>query len=198
MECVFKARDHIDCIWRALEEINIDSPSTKGKFVSTMLFVAFNHCDGIQTLVEKKNFASAYALVRPLLESTFRAFWLHRCATEDQVAKCIDSDKWKPAWDLINAYEAEMEFSSTLSNIWSELRPTLHSYTHGGLQIASRHINSESTVTPNVSDEEVLQLMQIVGLISWLIFAEFIDLAKSDEHYELYENLGRELHEWAF
>ncbi len=157
MECIFKAREHIDCIWSAIEEIRIESPSTKGKFVSTMLFVAFNHCDGIQTLVKKKNFASAYALVRPLLESSFRAFWLHRCATEDQVKKCIDSDNWKSAWGLINAYETEMEFSPTLSNIWSELRPSLHSYTHGGLQIASRHIDSENTITPNVSDEEVLQ-----------------------------------------
>ena len=62
MECVFKAREHIDCIWSAIEEISIDSPSTKDKFVLTMLFVAFNHCDGIQTLVIKKNFAFSLKL----------------------------------------------------------------------------------------------------------------------------------------
>ncbi len=40
--------------------------------------------------------------------------------------------------------------------------------------------------------------MQIVGLISWLVFAEFIDLAKDNDHLELYESLGNKLHDWAF
>lgn len=176
MECIFKAKEQIERIWNAIEKCTIKPPSTRVNFISTMLYVAFNHCDGIQTLAEKRNFASAFALVRPLLESSFRAIWLHRCATNQELTKCIETDEWKSAWNLVNKIEAEMNFSPILSKMWSELRPSLHSYTHGGIEIAIRHITDESTITPNVSDEEVLQLMQIVGLMSWLIFAEFIDL----------------------
>ena len=198
MECIFKAKEQIERIWNAIEKCTIKPPSTRVNFISTMLYVAFNHCDGIQTLAEKRNFASAFALVRPLLESSFRAIWLHRCATDHELIKCIETDEWKSAWNLVNKIETEMNFSPTLSKMWSDLRPSMHSYTHGGIEIAIRHITDESTITPNVSDEEVLQLMQIVGLMSWLIFAEFIDLSNSEEQIPLYEEIGLELQQWAF
>jgi hypothetical protein len=44
MECIFKARDQIDCIWREIEKCNIDNPTERINFISTMLYVAFNHC----------------------------------------------------------------------------------------------------------------------------------------------------------
>jgi hypothetical protein len=198
MKCIFKAKDQIEHIWNAFERCEITPPSTRANFISTMLIVAFNHCDGVQTLAEKKNFASSFALVRPLLESSFRAIWLHRCASEDELNKCIETDKWKSAWELVNEIEEKMEFSPILSKMWSELRPLMHSYTHGGVEIAIRHITDENTITPNISDQEVLQLMQIVGLISWLIYAEFIDISDSDEEIPLYEKMGLELKKWAF
>lgn len=197
MECIFQARDQIDRIWGAIEECDVD-PTTRSKFVSTMLFVAFNHCDGIQTLAQKKNFASAYALVRPLLETSFRAIWLHRCANDLQLNNCMGKDKWKSAWDLIQEIEAEMEFSPTLSNLWSEMLPLMHSFTHGGVQNAIRHLGNGNTITPNVPDEEVLQLMQTVGLLSWFIFGEFVDLSKDNEQLHIYEDIGNNLYKWAF
>ncbi|WP_353681528.1 DUF5677 domain-containing protein [Alteromonas sp.] len=66
-----------------------------------MLFVSLNHCDAIQLLAQKRNFASAYALLRPLFETTFRSMWLHRCATDEQLNKCIQKDEWESAWVLI-------------------------------------------------------------------------------------------------
>ena len=198
MECIFKAKEQIDLIWNAIEKCNIGKPSIRVNFIVTMLYAAFSHCDGVQTLAERSNFASAFALVRTLLESSFRAIWLHRCATETQIEKCLETDKWKSAWELVNEIEAKMKFSPMLSKMWGELRPSLHSYTHGGVHIAVRHITDENTITPNVSDEEILQLMQIVGLLSWLIFAEFIDLSEDNEQMPLYQNIGKELKEWAF
>jgi hypothetical protein len=153
---------------------------------------------GIQTLAQKRNFASAFALVRPLLESSFRAIWLHRCATESQIKKCLETDKWKSAWDLAKEIESEMEFTPVLSKVWSELRPSLHSYTHVGVHIAVKHINDENTISPNIEDQEVLQLMQIVGLISFIIFAEFIDLSKNNEQLQIYERIGNDYVNWAF
>lgn len=197
MECIFRARDHIEACWTSIEECSIEGLA-QSQFIGAMLYVAFNHCDGIQTLAQKKNFASAYALVRPMLETSFRAMWLHRCATEEQVQSCMDNDKWKSAWDLVQEIEATNGNTPILSGIWSDVRPVLHSYTHGGVQNAVRQLGSENSIMPNLPDLEVFQLMQTVGLLSWMILAEMIDLSKNESQLAVFEELGEGLSEWAF
>lgn len=197
MECIFKAREHIEICWDAIEECSIDS-SAQSQFIGAMLYVAFNHCDGIQILAQKSNFASAYALVRPMLETSFRAMWLHRCATKEQIQSCMDHDKWKSAWDLIQEIEAQNGNVPILSGIWSDVRPMLHSYTHGGVQNAVRQLGYDNSIMPNLPDLEVFQLMQTVGLLSWMILAEMIDLSKSESQLEVFEKLSKGLSDWAF
>ena len=197
MECIFKAKDHIEACWDSIEECSIEG-SVQSQFIGAMLYVAFNHCDGIQTLAQKKNFVSAYALVRPMLETSFRAMWLHSCATEEQIQSCMDNDKWKSAWDLVQEIEAKNGNTPILSGIWSDVRPVLHSYTHGGVQNAVRQLGFESSIMPNLPELEVFQLMQTVGLLSWMILAEMIDLSKNESQLEVFEKLGEGLSEWAF
>jgi len=197
MDCIFEARNHIETCWGAIEQCSIDG-STQTQFIGAMLYVAFNHCDGIQVLAQKRNFASAYALVRPMLETTFRAMWLHRCATEEQIKNCMEKDKWKSAWDLVQEIETVNGNTPTLSAIWSDVRPVLHSYTHGGVQNAIRQLGYENSITPNIPDLEVFKLMQTVGLLSWMLLAEMIDLSKNDSQLGVFEKLGKGLSCWAF
>lgn len=197
MDCIFEAREHIETCWEAIEQCSIDG-SAKTQFIGAMLYVAFNHCDGIQTLAQKRNFASAYALVRPMLETSFRAMWLHRCATEEQIQSCMEKDNWESAWDLVQEIEAKNENAPILSGIWRDVKPMLHSYTHGGVQNAIRQLGYENSITPNLSDLEVFQLMQTVGLISWMLLAEMIDLSKNESQMVVFENVGKGLSEWAF
>lgn len=197
MECVFKAREQIEAIWGAIEHCSVGGGAHE-KFISAMLFVSFNHCDGIQTLVQNKNFSSAYALIRPLLETSFRAIWLHRCANEQQIQECMENDQWKSAWVMVQEIETYNSNTPILSNIWSEMRPLMHSYTHGGVHNALRQLGDGNSVTPNIPDIEVFQLMQTVGLMSWLLLAEIIDLSKNKEQLKLFEELGKGLNQWAF
>jgi hypothetical protein len=197
MECIFEAREHIERCWGAIVECSIDS-STHSQFIGAMLYVAFNHCDGIQTLAKQKNFASACALVRPMLETSFRAIWLHRCATEEQIQRCLETDKWKSAWDLIQEIEEKNGNTPILSGIWSDVRPMLHSYTHGGVQNAVRQLGYDNSIMPNLPDLEIFQLMKTVGLLSWMILGEMIDLSKNESQLEVFEKLGKGLSEWAF
>lgn len=197
MDCIFDARKHLDMCWADIEQCSING-SAQSQFIGAMLYVAFNHCDGIQILAQKKNFASACALLRPLLETSFRAMWLHRCATEEQVQNCMENDNWKSARDLAQEVEAKNGNTPILSNIWSDLRPMLHSYTHGGVQNALRQLGFENSITPNLTDLEVFQLMQAVGLLSWMLLVEFIDLSKNEKLLDSLENLSVGLSEWAF
>lgn len=197
MDCIFKTREHIEVCWGAIEECSIDG-SAQSQFIGAMLYVAFNHCDAIQILAQKKNFASAYALVRPMLETSFRAMWLHRCATEEQIQNCMENDKWKSAWDLVQEIEAKNGNTPILSRIWSDVRPMLHSYTHGGVQNAVRQLGRDNSIMPNLPDLEVFQLMQTTGLLSWMILAEMIDMSKNESQLEVFERLSVGLSDWAF
>jgi hypothetical protein len=197
MDCIFKAREHLERIW-SLTELCSAPPSTRTKLVSSMLFVSLNHCDAIQLLAHKRNFASANALLRPLFETTFRAMWLHRCATDTQVEKCIINDKWKSPWVLIQEVESRLSMTPLLSRMWEDMRPFMHSFTHGGIQNAARQVSPNNTITPNLRDEEVRQLMQKVGVFSWVILKEIIDLTDSENLVRDFEQIGMSLNEWAF
>lgn len=197
MECIFKAREHLERIW-PLTELCSAPPTTRTILVSSMLFVSLNHCDAIQMLAQKRNFASAYALLRPLFETTFRAMWLHRCATDAQIDKSIQKDEWKSAWTLIQEVESSIRQPPLLSRMWEDMRPFMHSFTHGGIQNAGRQVGQGNIVTPNLSDEEVRHLMQKVGVFSWVILKELIDLTDSENLVRDFEQIGTSLNEWAF
>jgi len=196
MECIFKLREEIDKVWSESEKCSVKG-TDHNRFISAMLFVSLNHCDAIQLLIQKRNFASSYALVRPLLETTFRSVWLHRCASEEQINKCIEKDKWKSSWDLVQAIEKHSDNAPILSKVWEDLRPLMHSYTHGGVQNAFRQLGDGNYVTPNIDDKEILQLIQIVALISFVILAELIDLSENTESLEVLEEISESIQQWA-
>jgi len=197
MECIFKVREQLEKIWELSESCSV-SGTRRNRLITSMLFVSLNHCDAIQLLSQKKNFASSYALLRPLFETTFRAIWLHRCADDNQVAKCIETDDWKSAWKLVQEIESHTGNAPIFSKMWEELRDFMHSFTHGGIQNAARQISDDNFITPSLSDDEIFQLMQKVGLFSWTILGELIDLAENEDLIPIYEELGHTLQGWAF
>lgn len=197
MESIFQAREQLEETWR-ISELCIARNIGRNRLVSSMLFVALNHADAIQVLAQQRNFASAYALIRPLFETTFRAIWLFRCATEDQVEKLKATDDWKSAWELVLEIEEHKGQAPILSRMWSDMRLLMHSFTHGGFQNAYRQLGENNVVSPNLPDEEVFQLMQKVGLFSWVILGELIDLSEKEELLSMFEVLGNKLNRWAF
>ncbi|MGP1834333.1 DUF6988 family protein [Shewanella frigidimarina] len=195
MECIFKLRDQLKIIWQESEKCSVKG-TNENRFISAMLFVSLNHCDAIQLLIQKRNFASSYALLRPLLETTYRSVWLNRCASKEQINKCIDKDKWKSTWDLVQAIEVYSGNAPILSKVWEELRPLMHSYAHGGNQNAFRQLGDGNYITPNIDDTEVVQLIQVVALMSFVVLAELIDLSENTESLVL-EKMSESMQQWA-
>ena len=58
-----------------------------------------------------------------------------------------------------NENENENENTPILSGIWDEFKPKLHSYTHGGVQNALRQVGHENSISPNMPNVEIFQLM---------------------------------------
>ena len=84
-----------------------------------------------------------------------------------------------------------------MSKIWEELRPLMHSYTHGGVQNAFRQLGDGNYITPNIDDKEVVQLIQIVALMSFVILVELIDLSDNTESIEVLNNISESMQQWA-
>src|SRR5688572_9660964 len=104
MDGIIKTREHLEAVWEHTQKLPIKMVE-RDKFAASMLFVTLNHCDAIQLLIQKQNTSSGYALLRPLLETAYRAFWICKCATDEQINKVLDHDEWKPAWQLIGEVE---------------------------------------------------------------------------------------------
>ncbi|MGF1742222.1 DUF5677 domain-containing protein [Vibrio profundum] len=197
MDCVFKAREHIDIVWRIAEQLEVTG-THKNRFISAMFFASINHCDAIQVLTKQRNFASSFALLRPLLENTFRAVWLHNCASIEQSQKAMIKGKWPSAWDAINSIEELSGCPKLLSKIWSDMRNHMHDFTHGGSELAYRHFGEDNVITPNVDDSEVLRLIQIVVLVSSYVLSQHIELSENEKAIRLLERLVDQSTSWCF
>jgi len=138
--------------------------------------------------------------MRPLLETTYRAVWLNKCATEKQVMLRIEKDDWqnKSAWHHAQEIESKTGNAPILSKIWSDSRKLLHSYSHGGNQNAFRQLGDENWVTPNIPDEEIFQLSQVVALMIFVVCNELIELSENQEHIDTLEQLSNQIQQWAF
>ena len=162
----------MDRVWELVESCTIDNCTVQSDLACPMLYVSLSHCDVIQLLLEQGNLASTNALLRPLFETTIRSIWLCRCASEDQVTRCIETDDWKSPWVLSLEIESSTDRAPVLSWLWSGLRSNMHRYTHGGIQNAVRHIGVDEVITPNISEDDILTLMKIVGFLSLMILCE--------------------------
>ena len=191
MQLVFDTREHLNIVWKLAEQISVKRQG-HNEFISAMFFVSISHCDAVQTLVEKKNFASAFSLVRPTLENTFRAVWLRKCANKDQANKAIYKDKWNAVGKNIELIEEEYEDSMLFSKLWEMLKPFVHDFTHGGSELTSRHISKGGFITPTIDDQEVSFLLQLTVLVSTYVLAELVELSGEKQFEPYVEKLANQ------
>ena len=106
MECIFRLKKQIEKIWDISENCKVIA-TKENKYIHAMLFVSLTHCDSIQILAERKYFSSVMALLRPLIETTYRSLWLNTCATDEEIRNRIEVDNWKgkSAFHLATAIE---------------------------------------------------------------------------------------------
>ncbi|NRF17429.1 DUF6988 family protein [Vibrio coralliilyticus] len=197
MQMIFDTREHLEIVWRISEQIEAKSDGYN-ETISAMLFVSINHCDALQLLCEKKNFASAFALIRPTIENTMRAVWLRNIATEAQSNRALYKDKWPAVWELIELVEKKTGQTKLFSKLWSDIKHFSHDFTHGGIQLANRQIAPNGIITPNVPDDEVRLLLRLSAVVSVYALGELIELANEERAIPLYEKLVNQTTERMF
>lgn len=200
MKEIFKTRDHLEKVWECINSIKKDEfvRSKKNRFVGTMLYVTLNHSDAIQSLVQQGNLPSSQALLRPLIETGIRAFWINQCASDEQVERRIDTDSWGAVEQMLEELLEVASSGSILTKIWKETKFLMHSMTHGGVEISLRQLSEDGVIGSKPDESEVLHLVQMSTLMSWLVLAEFIEITSSDHLTSKLLEMGEAVGTWAF
>ena len=132
--------------------------------------IALEHHESIYLLINQKFYGSAFALVRPLFDTFYRAHWVYGCATKDQVHEICNNDSFKfpKMSDMVQSidekYASDTFFSSIRDSSWS----AMCSYTHTGLLQISRRFTG-NTIKPNYNDGEILEVLNSTNVVIMFI-----------------------------
>lgn len=156
-----KACEEANFIAQELHGLSLKS-DFRSKAAAACFAIAQQHHSSILILLSNKPAleATAMALLRPLLEATFRGLWISHCATDEQVNNFVSGDKRQ--LDMASVIQAlgelfnkEMARKVLHTNAW----PILSSYTHTYEYQIQRWI-STNAIEPNYSFDEIIWLLE--------------------------------------
>lgn len=136
-------------------------------------------------LVSRQMYGSSFALARLLLEAYVRGVWLHRCASESELAEIENGREFKKFFQLIEDIEKLDGFDAGVLSKLKELSwKAMNDYTHTGIRQISRR-NSEEFIGSNYDEEEVLEVLRFSCALAWMSGIEIClvsnDLEKANE-----------------
>lgn len=169
--------------------------SESNNCTAALLSASIEHGMSIMELLGNGRISSAYALVRPMFESFTRGTWVLHCATEEQVADILSKDRFPISFlDMLKEIEKINEWVSTLSEMWKRGGTSLHSYTHGGVQLIIRRINGRELYhKPNA--DEIKDLLTAIIMITSLSFSGLVELSGTDKKGEFLKYLYEQIEE---
>ena len=134
--------------------------ATKNILLLAYMDIAFEHNESIAVLIEKHLYGSAFALMRPLFDTLYRALWVNGCATEAQIEEIAENDSFKfpGVTEMVEAIDRRYASERFFSDIKTESWEAMCSYTHSGLLQVSRRFVGQS-VRPAYKDVEVLEVV---------------------------------------
>lgn len=148
-------------------------PGRRAQLAVSCFAIALEHQHAIAGLLEWKLHASAFALVRPLLEATVKGTWIAHSATDSAIEKHARGGELPAVSDMLSHLRSSRlppEVQGLLAFIKSDGWQIFSSLTHAGFAQVRRWV-SPTGVEPTYPEEEleeVANLASLLGLISCL------------------------------
>lgn len=193
MEYLKNTRNLLAIIDKEVDGIKFEA-SDRNRVSGALFFIALDHAKAIVVLLENNIYASVYALARPIFESLVRAAWVRHCASDGEIAPLIKKDEFKLNFgQMLDAVEKKCQWEETLTQLKRGVWKSMHSFTHGGIQLISRRFKGES-LEPNYDEREIIGLLKLVALISFLSFTEIVGMSgttneKEKVLHQLYDSM---------
>ena len=143
--------------------------------------IAMEHHEAIWLLAKFKLNGSAFAMVRPVFDTMFRALWINKVATEQQIEQAsrdeLDFPIGKIRDDIKQGYFSdrppeEAQLFDEILQLLKEAWGAMCSYTHsGGLQLARRFTGDE--LKPDYSEGAIVEALNLVTIALLLLMHMF-------------------------
>jgi len=123
--------------------------------------------------------ASAFALLRPLLEATLRGEWVYYCATDKQVTAFLEKEKGQMDMSsLLRSLEQQLDLKDAHAILYQKAWPLLSSMTHSFAGQISMWFGRTS-IEPSYPEDLVQELINWSGKILKLGVATIQNLSTS-------------------
>lgn len=178
-----KIRTQLDKLGEIANQISdlVNNGKPFGNTEKQTLFLAYfdidvEHMQSLHLLISKDLNGSAFALIRTIYETFFRALWVNAYATPEELEK-IRNDSFNfmsnggmgHKIERLDDYYTGNDFFKDLKiGVWG----TMSDYTHSGsYQLSRRWTNSE--LTPSYKESEILEII-IEVTKTYLLFANML------------------------
>lgn len=156
---------------------------------AALLHAADGHFQAIVVLLQSRLYGSAFALLRPLIETSLRGAWAYHCDNDSAVAEAVQKDQLPMMMDAVTRLETLDAFScGALSRILAQIKKALHSYTHGGTVQIANHLKTDA-IEPSFSDAEIEEAMSIAAFFELFVAAH---VALVGNNFPLAEKIAQE------
>jgi hypothetical protein len=146
-----------DRLWDSLER-HAYPDDTRSVWVAGSIGVALDHHEAISLLINRQLTGSAFALVRPMVDTVVRAHWINAVACDDQVEQARQDKNVFPSMSKMSeavgkAYGADELFQRFTSE-WG----AMCSYTHSGARQIG-HAFTGTDIKPSYKEEAIVQVL---------------------------------------
>jgi hypothetical protein len=178
-----KIRDKIN---ELREGLGFDLSKKKIYLLTAYFDIVIEHHAAIELLIKEGLFGSAFALVRTVAETVYRAAWVNACASPQQLEQLVANDDFEFPKDMMEktdvAYATEDFFKNIKKTSWK----SMCSYAHSGfLQIVRRHSAKDGYIGSNYSEAEILEVLK--GTTAFLVILTILFFRSTDHWNEASE-----------
>lgn len=128
----------------------------------------FDYRKSILNCIERAWYGSAFALVRPVVESLVRAHVAVKGTAED--VERLQRDDYRTNLATIGGWiDTEFGSGDLFKNFLNKkTRDALHSYTHGGIAQLARRFDGHN-LTPRYEDGEIIEVIRSCTSAVWMV-----------------------------
>jgi hypothetical protein len=149
-------------LWDLLEP-HAYPDDARSVWVAGSIAVALEHHEAIWLLINRQLTGSAFALVRPMVETVVRAHWIDAVACDDQVELARQDKNVFPSMSEMSQAVSEAYRADELFRRFTSEWGAMCSYTHSGArQIGYRFAGTE--IKPSYKEEAIVEVLNLMNM----------------------------------
>ena len=183
--------------WLHVHAYNLKIPNERKTRLATSCFcVALDHHQSIVLLASNRRWASAFSLVRIMVEAHAKGVWMSYHASRDDLESLVSKDKRKDFGELVRAIENDKRNGKAfLSLIQSKAWSGLSKYVHTGMVLLSRYHEGDR-IAAKFTATDVIEMLNFANSFGLLVGHSMNVASGNMNHLDAFEGKVIEYNEY--